>query len=197
MAVKGKMLPRDVNRHVHELQQTLLRDDCYIPGIKNEDEQDLMRDAAVQANAWLPGCEPQNVVNGMARTVGDDLNCWAACTADAPKLTVQWEEPKLVRYIHFAFDSNLSREITISINQEVLGRQSESTPPELVKAFRIVLECEGKTTEEITLEDVSQRKVIVDLKKEIVCDRMLVEQFETHGSEIVRIFEVRAYSSVR
>lgn len=197
MAAKGGMLPRDVNHHIHELQQTLLRDDCYIPGVKNEDEQDLMRDAAVQANAWLPGCEPENVVNGTARSVGDDLNCWAACAADAPKLTVQWKEPKTVRSIHFAFNSNLSREITISINQEVLGRQSKSTPPVLIKSFRVIMEYEGKTVKEMMLEEVSQRKVVVDLKKEIVCDRIVVDQFETYGCDIVTVFEMRAYSSMR
>ena len=139
------------------------------------------------------GCEPKNLINGTARTVGDEHNCWAACVTDAPKLTVQWKKPQSIRYIHFLFDSNLSREITISINQEVLGRQSESTPPELIKAFRMILEYEGQIVHETRIDDLSQRKVVVDLQKEISCDRMTVEEFETHGNDCMKLFEIRAY----
>ena len=59
------------------------------------------------------------------------------------------------------------------------------------------MEYEGKTVKEMMLEEVSQRKVVVDLKKEIVCDRIVVDQFETYGCDTVTVFEMRAYSSMR
>lgn len=67
--------PHDVEAHMKELQQLLLKDDCYIPGYKNEDPADLARTAQVSA-----GSEKQpaaNVINGVSRTVGEDENCWA------------------------------------------------------------------------------------------------------------------------
>jgi len=52
---KFRVLPRDIHRrHVHELQQTLLRDDCFIPGIENEDEADLARNVTVTASSSEP-----------------------------------------------------------------------------------------------------------------------------------------------
>ena len=44
--------PRDLaKRHVRDLQQLLLKGDCYIPGIRNEDNCDLARGAAVTASS--------------------------------------------------------------------------------------------------------------------------------------------------
>ena len=65
-----------------ELQQLLLKDDCYIPGYKNEDPADLARTAQVFA-----GSEKQpaaNVINGVSRTVGEDETVWRAITACCP-----------------------------------------------------------------------------------------------------------------
>ena len=55
IAVHRGILPREVGAHIRELQQTLLRDDCYIPGIRNEDADDLLRDAQISASHALPG----------------------------------------------------------------------------------------------------------------------------------------------
>lgn len=52
---KYGILPRDVyNSHIKELQQLLLREDCYIIGIKNEDESDIARNSKVTASSSKP-----------------------------------------------------------------------------------------------------------------------------------------------
>jgi len=49
---KYKKLPRDIYaKHISELQQALLKQDCYIPYIKNEDALDLARTASVTASS--------------------------------------------------------------------------------------------------------------------------------------------------
>jgi hypothetical protein len=48
LCVQHECLPRDVaTAHIEELQQTLLRDDCYIPGVRNRDKGDLLLGATV------------------------------------------------------------------------------------------------------------------------------------------------------
>ena len=37
LAVRRGVLPGDMAGHMEELQQTLLRDDCYLPGFANRD----------------------------------------------------------------------------------------------------------------------------------------------------------------
>ncbi len=46
------LTPREVcAKHVKAVQQQLLKDDCYIPGMRNEDKWDLARTAAVEASS--------------------------------------------------------------------------------------------------------------------------------------------------
>ncbi len=52
MCVAKSVTPRTIaQRHITELQQQLLKDDCYIPELKNEDPADLARSAAVTASS--------------------------------------------------------------------------------------------------------------------------------------------------
>ena len=77
LAVRYGCDPREVGeKHIRELQQTLLKNDCYIPGHPNEDEADLARRASVTASSETAGGEAANVINGYARGVGEASNCW-------------------------------------------------------------------------------------------------------------------------
>ena len=193
IAHREHIAPRGVNAFMHELQQTLLRDDCYIPDVKNEDEKDLLRTAHASATHALDGCDAQNVLSGVARTVGDDANCWAALASDQPALRFDLPQTAQPKQLQLTFDSNLSREICISINQGVLNRQVMATPPELVRACRVQL-MQGETcVHEMHLSDLSQRLVRVDLPG-VACNGVVVDQFETHGDSTVRVFEVRLYA---
>lgn len=52
------------------VQQRLLRDDCYLIGVRNEDPGDLVRQAAaIVASSQLPGAEAEQVRSGQTRAV--------------------------------------------------------------------------------------------------------------------------------
>lgn len=52
------------------LQQQLLRDDCYLLGVLNADEDDLVRQAdQVTASSHQPGADPESVRSGQTRSV--------------------------------------------------------------------------------------------------------------------------------
>lgn len=52
LAVKYRTTPREVARkHIKECQQLLLRHDCHIPGVENEDPDDLARQAEASASS--------------------------------------------------------------------------------------------------------------------------------------------------
>lgn len=51
---KYGIMPRDIyKRHIEELQQMLLKDDCYLIGLKNEDKQDLALKAKVSGSSSM------------------------------------------------------------------------------------------------------------------------------------------------
>lgn len=52
---KHKVNPRRIyEKHIEELQQQLLKDDCYIIGLKNEDSSDIALESKVLASSSLP-----------------------------------------------------------------------------------------------------------------------------------------------
>jgi len=54
---KFKKLPHEIyNDHIQELQQLLLRQDCFIPFVDNEDSSDLARESRVRASSELELC---------------------------------------------------------------------------------------------------------------------------------------------
>ncbi len=92
MANRYATTPRGIYReHIGELQQTLLRDGCYLMGVKNEDPSDLALKATVTASSYATIADPRkpkadgvtvtlvpdNVVNGWNRAVHGEPNSWA------------------------------------------------------------------------------------------------------------------------
>lgn len=51
------------------IQQQLLRHDCYLPGILNQDASDLARQAKVSASSEIQGAEACQVLTGQTRSV--------------------------------------------------------------------------------------------------------------------------------
>lgn len=193
IALREGISPRGVNAHIRELQQTLLRDDCYIPGIANEDERDLVRTAEICASHALNGCAAENIKSGVSRTVGEISHCWAAQASDRPTLEIKLQNPAALREMHLKSDSNLSREITISINSGVIRRQTKSTPPELLRACRIRLMREGQCVHEQRVDGLYQRFSVIELPN-IQADKVIIDRMETHGADILKLFEIRLYA---
>ncbi len=62
LCVKYRITPRELYRkYIKELQQLLLKQDCYIPGVKNEDEKDLALKAKVRASSQATLSPPEKL----------------------------------------------------------------------------------------------------------------------------------------
>ena len=194
MAVRYGCDPRQLGQtHMDELQQTLLKDDCYIPGFANHDPADLCRSAAVTAGSWKEGCEPANVINGVARRVGKDENAWESQNLDNAQLTLTLKAPAAIRQLRLTFDPNLTKEIMPSMTRNVRDRQVKGLPPELVKDYQVELLRDGAVVWSKAVTGNGQRLNVLDLEQPVTCDTIRVTVTATHGYETARIFEVRAY----
>ena len=190
LAVKKNLTPREVLSCITELQQELLKDDCYIPGLKNEDSLDLAKKAEVYSEG---GTGAERIINGVGRAVGEDSNCWKAPLKDRPELCLKWDSCEEISTVQLLFDSNLSREITPSISQRVLARQSKMSPPELIHEYELEFLREGVSVRKILRDSVGQRQQVIHLPEKISCDELRIRPLNTYGSEDAVIFEVRAY----
>ncbi|MCA5010866.1 FAD-dependent oxidoreductase, partial [Clostridioides difficile] len=98
-----------------------------------------------------------------------------------------------IREIRLVLDSNLSREITPSINQGVLSRQKSGPPSELLKEYEADILLEGEVVEHIAAQSHGQRlqQLFID---GTIGDAIRISPISTYGSREAGIFEVRIYS---
>ena len=184
--------PRGVMEHMTELQQTLLKDDCYIPGYKNEDAADLALKATVTASSEkLPA---ENVINGVARGVGDNQNCWQSngIAQGGEALTLKWDAAQEVSQVRLTFDPNLNHCIKLTMSSHRMAEQGTGVAPELVQDYDVLLKKGGEVVAEKQVRGNYQRHNILDFDK-TVCDEIEVRVHATHGYADVRVYEVRAY----
>lgn len=195
MAVRYGCSPRAVGqKHIRELQQTLLKQDCYIPGFTNSDDRDLARMACVTATSQAPGCEAANVINGVSRSEENRENCWesTALGACGETLGLAFGQPTPVWEIRLTFDTDLSHEIMPSITKIVRDRQVKGLPRELVRDYTVTLRRNGQTIEEKEVRGNGQRLNVHQFNK-VLCDEVLITVTGTHGLDRARIYEVRIY----
>lgn len=194
LAVKYGCTPREVGAHMDELQQTLLRDDCYIPGFRNHDEADKARNAIITASGYTDGNEPEKVINGIARPEGDESNCWEARIGEKGAwIKLAFEAPVKISELQLTFDPNLTKEIMPSMTRNVRDRQVKGMPCELVKDYHVQLFRDGQEVFGKKITGNCQRLNRISLDGLTECDELMVTVYETHGIDKARLFEIRAY----
>ncbi|NLJ41283.1 MAG: FAD-dependent oxidoreductase [Clostridiales bacterium] len=195
MAIERGIKPRQILGHIKELQQRLLRDDCYIPGFKNEDDGDLARAAQVTASSNLLGHDCSNVVNGIARKVGENSNCWVSESLldNSQWICLDLGNKKQVSEVNIKFDSNLSKRISVTLSQKFFSDQVPGIPPELVKDYDIVFLDEENPVHTEHIKGNYLRFRAHRLSKPIVCDRIKLIVHSTNGDKYARVFEIRVY----
>lgn len=195
MAIRKQVEPRQIGKNIVELQQQLMKDNCYIPGFRNQDNKDLLHEAQVYASSRQTGFEEAQVLSGIARQVGDESNCWRSqgIRDGGEWLHLFLDTPSKISELRLSFDSNLNREITISISQEVLKKQLKGTPRELIRSYRAELLKQGNVVESVLIEENHQRMSVISFHEPISCDSLRLTFFSTYGAPDISVFEVRGY----
>lgn len=186
-------------KYIRQLQQELLKDDCYIPGYRNEDEKDLARTAQVSATSCRPGCEAGKVINGVTRNEEETMNLWqsAGIGVEGETLTLQLQEAAAIAQIRLTFDPDLSEERCISVSRAFLDKEPVGVAKELVKDYEVIVKRDGETVWSESVSDNYQRQNILDLEQPVEGDRVEIRVTATNGDEDVRVFEVRIYADVQ
>ena len=195
MCIKYHCQPRGILNHMTELQQTLLKEDCYIPNIRNLDELDLARTALVSATSAKDGFGPEQVINGISRGEGEARNIWVSdgMSDSGETLNLQLQQKTQVSQVRLTFDSNFNYAIKLTMSGKRQKQQRIGTPPELVKDYTVTLWDGDKKVSEKTIFDNVQRANVVDFEP-VVCDKVTITVHSTNGVEDARVYEVRVYA---
>lgn len=193
IAFREKITPRDVIKHIDELQQTLIRDDCYIPGIVAQDKDDL----ATNQPCTITASSSQVLkLNGdYARRVYDTEYGWISEKISPNGEWIQIAMPTScdISSVILRFDPNFNRTAIITQSSRTKERQPKYSPPELVRDYTLEFIKAGAVVHTTTVEENFQRVNNISLEKSINCDTVKVHVTATNGDDLVRIMDIRLY----
>ncbi len=192
MCMRYHCMPREILDHIKELQQTLLEDDCYIPGISNEDPEDLARTAVVTASSQREGHEAKEVISGVSRREGGRENIWISrgIGEEGEWISLKLKERAAVSQVRLTFDSNFHYAIKLTLSGKRQKQQRVGVPPELVKDYTVTLWDGEAIAAQKKITGNYQRANRIEFEP-VFCDRVEVRVHETNGAEDVHIYEIR------
>ncbi len=152
IALRENIMPREVISHIYELQQTLIKDDCYIPGIVAKETDDLATNQDCKVTASSSTVLDLN--GDYSRKVYDTEYGWISDGFAKDGEWVQIAMPKAsdISKLILRFDPNFNRTNIITQSHRTKARQAEHMPPELVRDYTIVFLKDGK---EVATKDVT------------------------------------------
>jgi hypothetical protein len=105
IAVRHDESPHGVyDFYLDELQQTLIKDGCYLIDVAGCDPNDLAQQAELSASSEQPRYEAKNVRDGFNRLSGSATHAWRPADGDAtPWIEFSLEKPSELDVIHITF----------------------------------------------------------------------------------------------
>ncbi len=181
---------------VERIQQSLLRQDAYVPGVQNEEAQDLALEASVTASSGES--TSRRVINGIARDTSkkwnielrEMVNVWESELLPA-WIDLSWDQPQRVSEIHLTFCTGLHRELILSPSDHVSSKIIRGPQPETVRSYRLLLD----DRELVCVKDNYLRKRVHRLSQPIVANRLRLMIDMTWGCPRARVYEIRAYAT--
>jgi len=198
MAVKNNISVKSISNNISSLQQKLLKDDIFIPGIKNEDQNDLAKKSKIKVSSTAKGTTGDNLINGYSRDFNNQNNGWISDENNQSEEFNEWVELEFDEYIkpeqiQFKFDSDLSQEIMLTMFKHNLEDQTPGIPSKIVKNYKITAYKDNNIVWEKFVEDNYLRFKKHRIKEKLLCNKIKVTIFSTNGDKNARIFEIRVY----
>ena len=148
LATQRGLRPRDMCDAIDELQQLLLYDDHYLPGIAQR-----FSPATMQATLSASQGDPEPVRDGINRPVGDDAHAWTHRESDW--LVMRLSHAVALSSITLLLDSGLDLNIALSYHQA--DDQLTAPPPPLPKAYHLDMLQHGEWRPLLACTDNHQR----------------------------------------
>jgi hypothetical protein len=200
LCVRHNLAPRqlaeDADR-LRELQRTLLRDDQTINHRRNDDPDDLAREATVTASGEVEGAPAANVLDGFVRDEpGGAVHRWGAeLGPDGAWIELAWDAPRTLRRIQITFDTGFPRELTLSSSDGITGGIIRAPQPETVRDYRLEArtDARGPWT---ALAEVTQnhRRLVRHDVPPVTARALRLHVTATNGDKLARVFEIRCYA---
>ncbi|MCC5846754.1 MAG: FAD-dependent oxidoreductase [Verrucomicrobia bacterium] len=205
LAVRESLDPEALIAAAPRIQQRLLRQDAFLPGVAHNDPDDLAPRARIQADSERPGASSAEVCSGYTRsthgpggTAPDQtvpgLHRWMSQSLPAT-LALSWEEPVKARAIQIIFDTGLHRILTHSQSDKLTARMIWGRPqPETVRDYDVEIHMNNQWETVTQQRGNFQRRNFLPLDPDREFTRLRIHVLATQGLDHARICEVRVLS---
>ncbi len=194
IAIRDHLSPRGVyEQRLHELKQTLMEDDCYLPFNRRE-VPELTASAVLLCEA--KGAE--NLRNGLDRPIsGADNGCHIPLGSS---VTYRFNHAAQVGRVRLILDSDLNRETLPPLEHQLcrnmihnrpLAWEDSYVPKTMLKAYR--LEGTAPNSDHVTLYEATnnyQRRNFIEIDRELTSITLI--PLATWGAEDAHIFSFDA-----
>lgn len=177
---------RELATDARELQQLLLKEDATILSARNEDPQDLAREAVVSASSEAPGSPAANVTNGINRqTAQQPTNMWVSSGRLPQHLEIDFGRSVGVNSVQITFDTdlNVNRGPDVSIR----------AIPNTARDYRVQACQDSNWVDLVSVKGNYQRMRRHSFPEVRTARIRLVVEADNGGDSRARVFEVRAY----
>jgi hypothetical protein len=146
------------------------------------------------ASSYIENCEPNKVIDGYSRKLGDDMHAWVSngISSSGESLTMKWDESKTITELRYTFHSDFSYPIRVTMSPPRQKQQRIGVPLELVKDYDVIFKNKGEVVKTIEVTNNHQRHNVLKFEP-ITCDSVELLVKSTNGANEVTVFEVRAY----
>jgi hypothetical protein len=203
LALKKKVVPADIAADaqlVHAIQQRLLRDDCHLIGVSNEDPHDLVR-TALQISASSSQTDAESIRSGQTRIItklppnrqSPGLHRWMSRGLPTT-LEIRWNAPVSLHEVVLVFDTGLHRLLTLSQADGYTQKMLWGRPqPETVRDYGLSVETAAgwQPIENIQNNHQRLRRHLLAQIQPITALRLTITA--TNGLDDARVVEVRCY----
>lgn len=174
--------PRDVfQEYIHQLQQALLADDCYLPQVERN-----LPDLTLLADICASQGDPEPVRDGIARPVGSKLHGWKCRPGDSVEYLFEAQEQ--IEQVDLTLESGLDELICMCPKDD---DRLDSTPDDMPEDFRIEVR-HGQTWETVVkVSDNIHRHVRLPIDESGTGVRFVLESTRGAPESCVYRFEVK------
>ena len=173
-AVRDGLTPRETcKRHIEAIRQTLMDDDCWLPGFTRAISP-LCREARLTADCG----DPEALRNGIDRTLDGVSNAWECGAGNFAEY--DFGRPADLRRVRLVFDSDFTRTAKNVLFNYPLHEPPRVTPATLIKGFH--LEADGREVFRCT--NNYQRLVRIPLALKATRLRLVIDTPRTPLSKV-------------
>lgn len=189
----GRKMPADLLEDMTPLQQALLRDDAFIPNVQSTDPANNAHQMTVTASSSTENTKPENVINGWQRNTNTSMNLWQSKGENQPWLSLKSAQPISVTGIDIIFDTDLSKDVRMSMFPSERIDRNKVFPPSLVKDYTLTFMSGTDIIKTIQTNNNHYRLNTHELGSPLTCDQIKFTCNTTHGEPDCKIFEVKVY----